>query len=413
MSRRRDEYLVSLDLGTATTRAAVACWRAGGDLTLEGYAETPSRGVSKGIIVDLPAATDTIREAVEAAANLARVRVHTLLAAVATPFARGFNSRGCIGIPHEDKLVRGSDAAQALAAANRVSLPADRVVAEAYSQGFVVDEARNVRNPVGMACARLEAELHVVSDSLSAHANVRQAVKKAGCHAEQLIYTPLAAAEAVLSPEEKRLGSAHVDVGAAKTCVSVYFADYPRYTRVLPIGAQHITNDLAIGLNIPLADAEQLKRRCGVPEARRPRNGEVGEKIDLSLANGAGIQSIPLWRIGLIVRARVEEIFELVGKELDRSGVAAATAGCGRVVLTGGLCRMAGALAAAHRTLHRPVRLGRVEIGCLLPQFELDPTHAVVLGTLVRGLHHREQKLDRRFEEHGLRTALKRVAGWL
>ncbi|HUT36178.1 MAG TPA: cell division protein FtsA [Planctomycetota bacterium] len=413
MPRRRDEYLVSADLGTAITRAAVACWRADGDLVLEGYAETPTRGVAKGIIVDAAEAAESLRQAVEEAANLARVRVYTVLAAVATPFARGVNSRGCIGIAHEDKLVRGADAAQALAAASRVSLPGDRVVAEVYSQGFMVDEVRNVRNPVGMACGRLEAELHVVSDSLSAHANVRQAARKAGVHLEHAIFAPLAAAEAVLSPEEKRLGSAHVDIGAAKTSVSVYFAGYPRYSRVLPIGAQHITNDLAIGLNIPVAEAEQLKRRCGAADVRRPRGGDVGEKIDVALANGGGIQAVPLWRIGLIVRARVEELFEMVGKELDRSGVAAAAAGCGRVVLTGGFCRMTRALAAAHRALRRPVRLGRVEMGCLLPQFELDPTHAVVLGALFRGMHHREQRLDHRFEERGLRTVFKRVAGWL
>ncbi len=255
MPRRRDEYLVSLDLGTAVTRAAVACWRADGDVVLEGYAETPTRGVAKGLIVDAAEAAECIREAIEGAASLARVRVYTVLAAIATPFARGVNSRGCIAIAHEDKLVRGADAAQALDAANRVSLPGDRVAVEAYSQGFTVDDARNARNPVGMVCARLEAELHVVSDSQSAHANVRQAVKKAGFHLERAIYAPLATSEAVLTPEEKRLGGAHVDVGAAKTCISVYFGEYPRYTRVVPIGADHITRDLAIGLNIPLADS--------------------------------------------------------------------------------------------------------------------------------------------------------------
>ena len=411
MPRRHDEYLVSVDIGSATTRAAVACWRADGDLILEGYAEAPARGVAKGIIVDAAEAAEGLGQAIEQAANLARVRVCTVLFALATPFARGFNSRGCIGIASEDKLVRGTDAAAALAAANRVSLPADRTIAEVYSQGFTVDEVRNVRNPVGMVCGRLEAELHVVSDSLSAHANARQAIKKAGCHLELAIFAPLAAAEAVLSPEEKRLGSAHVDVGAAKTTVSVYANGYPRYVRVLPIGAQHITNDLAMGLSIPLAEAEALKQRCGITDARRPRGGEPAETVDVTLPDGSGAQAIPLWRIGLITRARVEEIFELVCKELDRSGVAAAAAG--RVVLTGGFCRMAGALAAAHRVLHRPVRLGCVEMGTVLSQFHSDPAHAVVLGTLARGVYHREQRHDRRFEERGLRTMFKRVAGWL
>ncbi len=411
MPKRRDEYLVSLDLGTATTRAAVACWRADGELVLEGYGETPTRGVSKGMIVDAAAAAESIHAAVEEAANLARVRVCTILAAVATPFARGLPSRGCIAIAHEDKLVRPSDAHRALAAANRISLPNDRTVAEVYAQGFAVDDIRGVANPVGMACGRLEAELHVISDSSAAHANVRQAVRKAGYHLEAAIFGPLAAAEAALSPEEKRLGCAHVDIGSAKTSVAVYAAGYPRHVRVIPIGAQHITNDLAIGLNTSLADAENLKRTCGIADARRPRNGDPCEKIVVPLADGAGPQAVPLWRIALIIRARVEEIFELVDKEFDRSGLAPAT--CGRVVITGGFCKMAGALAAAHRGLHRPVRLGRVQMKSLLKTPELGPEHAVVLGTIGRGIYHREAKLDRRFEERGFRPLLKRVAGWL
>lgn len=409
MPRHRDEYLVSLDLGSATTRAAVACWRADGELALEGYAETPSRGVSKGIIVDLPSATEVIREAVEAAANLARVRVHTLLATIATPFARGLNSRGCIGITHEDKLVRASDAAQALAAANRVALPADRTVAEVYGQGFTVDDVRGIPDPLGMVCGRLEAEQLVISDSASALANLRLAIRKAGYHLERPIFAPLAAAEAVLSPEEKRLGAAHVDIGAEKTGVSVYAAGYPRYTRILPVGAAHIARDLAICLNIRLADAEAIQRRYGIPDARRPRGTDGGERIEVPFPEG-GTQIIPLWRAALVIRARVEEIFALAGKELDRSGYASA---CGRVVLTGGFCRMAEALPAAHRALGRPVRLGHVQLQSILPQFTSGPAHAGVLGALRRGIHHREQALDRRFHEPRLGSLLRRVATWL
>jgi len=399
MSRRHDEYLVSLDLGSATARAAVACWRADGDLVLEGYGEVPSRGVFKGMIVDAADATECVGEAIEQAANLARVRVCTVLAAAATPFARGLNSRGCIAVTHEDKLVRGSDAQQALAAANRVSLPADRAVAEVYSQGFAVDDIRGVANPLGMACGRLEAELHVVSDSSTAHANLRQAIKKAGYHTEQILFGPLAAAEAVLTQEEKRLGCAHVDIGAGTTSVCVYARGYPRHVRVLPIGAQHITNDLAIGLNATVADAEQVKRRCGITDARRPRNGEPCEKLDVPLADGHGPQAVPLWRIALIIRARVEEIFELVARELDRSG--AAPVGT-RVALTGGMCHMHGVLAAAHRVLRRPVRLGIVEMRAIIPQFQPQPTHAVVLGALERGVQLRGQGVEPQFQDRGL-----------
>lgn len=409
MSRRHDEYMVALDLGSSTARAAVACWRADGELVLEGYAEAPSRGVARGIIVDLPAAAEAIRQAVEGAANLARVKVCTLFAAAATPFARGFNSRGCIGIPHEDKLVRGPDAAAALAAANRVSLPADRTIAEVYSQGFTLDDVRGIRNPVGMACGRLEAEQHVVSDSASALANLRQAVRKAGYHLEAPIYAPLAAAEAVIEPEEKRLGAAHIDIGAEKTAVSVYERGYPRYTRIIPVGARHIARDLAIGLNIRLADAENVQRTCGIPEARRPRANGAAEKIEVPSPDG-GSQLIPLWRVAAIVRARAEEILELAGKELDRSGCAAAAA---KAVLTGGFCRIPEALATAHRVLRRPVRIGIVELETILPQFAPDPTQAVVFGTLERGVCHRERRFDRRFAEPRFRALLRRVATWL
>ena len=203
----------------------------------------------------------------------------------------------------------------------------------------------------------------------------------------------------------------HVDVGAAKTSVAVYVAGYPRYSRVLPIGSQHITNDLAIGLNTTVADAEGIKQAYGLTDAHRPRPGDPMPKVEVPAAEGGQPQSIPLWRIGTIVRARVEEIFEMAGKELDRSGFAAAAGG--RVVLTGGFFRLHGALTAAHRVLRRPVRLARVEMKTILHPFEVQPAHAVVLGALVRGMQFREQKLDHRFEEKGLRTLFRRVAGWL
>ena len=215
----------------------------------------------------------------------------------------------------------------------------------------------------------------------------------------------------MLSDEEKRLGSVHVDVGAATASVTIYVGGFPRFARVLPIGCQHITNDLAIGLDTSVEDAEQLKRTWGVTDAQRPRRRGKVPKVDVAPADGTGSHAVPLWRVGLIVRARVEEIFELVSKEVDRSGLAAAS--CGRVVLTGGFCLMDGALAAAHRALRRPVRLGRVEIETPLTQLELGPAHATLLGTLVRGISRREQRLDRRFHEGGLRSVFKRVAGWL
>ena len=180
MGRHAEEDLVSLDLGTATTRCAVVCCRPSGELILEGYAETRTLGVVKGLIVDAAQATECVASVLERAAARARVKALSVLAAAATRYARGFNSRGCIGIAHEDKVVRGPDARQALMAANRISLPSDRAVVEVYSQGFAVDDVRGIHNPVGLAGGRLEAEVHVVTDSLSVQSNVRQLVRKRG-----------------------------------------------------------------------------------------------------------------------------------------------------------------------------------------------------------------------------------------
>jgi len=410
MRRPVEEYFVALDLGTATTRCAVVCSRESGELVLEGYAETPTLGVSKGLIVDAAAAAGCVGNAVESAAERARVRVVTVLASVATPHARGLNSRGCIGITHEDKVARGSDARRALAAANRISLPSDRAVAEVYSQGFAVDDVRGIHNPVGIAGGRLEAEVHVVTDSLSAHTNMKRVVRDAGYRLERVLFGPVTAAQAVLWDDEKRLGGVHIDVGAGTTSVALYQGGYPRFSRVLPIGCQHITNDLAIGLNTSVVEAEKLKRRYGVADSRRPRRKADAPTVAAPVADGSAVQAFPLWRVGVIVQARVEEIFELVCKELDRSGLA--VAGCARAVVTGGFCRMAGALEAAQRALRRPVRFGRVEMETTLAQFDSDPTHAVVLGMVRRGRSRREQKLDRRFEERGWRALFSRVAGW-
>jgi len=416
MATAHEEILVSLDLGSYTTRCAIASLRPQSEPVLEGYAERPSEGIRKGLIVDAAAAARSVKEAMVAAAERARVRVATVLASVATPYARGLNSRGCIGIDHEDKLVRGSDARRALAAANRLTLPSDRAVSDVLSQGFAVDDVRGIHNPVGMAGGRLEAEIHAITDLGVAHDNIRQVIRSVrfgvrACSLEHFVFGPAAAAAAVLTEEEKTLGAVHLDIGAGTTSLVVYVGGYPRFSRVLPIGSQHITNDLAIGLNTSVAAAERIKRRPGLLAARRPRHSGESQPIEVPLPDGSETRSYPLWRVAFIVRARVEEIFELASRELDRSGVAEAA--CARAVLTGGFCRMDGALDAARRFLRHPVRQGTVTMDTTMEPFEMDPTHAVVLGALLRGVAHRGEKRDRRFEEGGFRGLLQKVAGWL
>lgn len=417
MVTAREEYLVALDLGSHRTRCAVACSRPDGELILEGYAERPSEGVRHGLVVEAPAAASQVREAIAAAADMACVRVATVIASMATPYARGLNSRGCIGIEHEDRVIRTSDAKRALGAANRVTLPSDRVVSEVLSQGFAVDDIRGIHDPVDMAGGRLEAEVHVVTDLQAAHENIHHVVRSIrtglkACRVERVIFGPAAAAHAVLSDEEKRLGSVHLDLGADTTSMVLYAGGHPRFSRVLPIGGRHVTNDLAIGLNTSVAAAERLKRRPGVLAARRRqhRGGQV-TRVNVPLADGSDTRTYPLWRLGFIARARVEEIFELVAKELDRSGVAEAD--CARAVLTGGLSGMDGLLEVSRRVLNRPVRFGVVEMEAMVNQFAADPTHAVLLGTLYRGVMRRREQLERRFEQGGWRGMLNKVAGWL
>jgi cell division protein FtsA len=417
MGTAREEYLVALDLGSHRTRCAIACSRPDGELVLEGYAERPSEGVRHGLIIEAPAAASGVREAIASAADTASVRVATIIASMATPYARGLNSRGCIGIEHEDRVVRAPDAKRALRAANRVTLPSDRVVSEVLSQGFAVDDIRGIHDPVGMAGGRLEAEVHVVTDLQAAHENIRHMVRSVrsglkSCRLERVVFGPAAAAHAVLSDEEKRLGSVHIDVGAGTTSVVLYAGGHPRFSRVLPIGGQHVTNDLAIGLNTSVAAAERLKRRPGLLAARRRRSrGGEASRVQVPAADGSDTRTYPLWRLGFIARARVDEIFELVATELDRSGVPEAA--CARAVLSGGLSRMDGVLEAARRVLNRPARFGAVEMETTLNQFAPDPAHAVLLGTLYRGMVWRREQLDRRFEEGGWRGMLHKAAGWL
>jgi cell division protein FtsA len=203
----------------------------------------------------------------------------------------------------------------------------------------------------------------------------------------------------------------HIDIGAGTTSVTLFAGGYPRFFRVLPVGGQHVTNDLAIGLNTTAAEAELLKRRFGLGEGGTPRRRSNGPKVAVPVPDSAAVREVPLWRLHVIIRARVEEILEMVVSELGRSGVAEAA--CARAVLTGGFCDMQGARAVAKDVLGRPVRFGRVEVETTLGQFESNPAHAQVLGIVERGVYYRDQKLDRRFEEGGLKGLLNRVAGWL
>lgn len=398
MGKEQPNLLAAIDLGSAKVCALVAELTDGG-VRYRGHGLAESRGTRKGVIVDLDKTVAAIQRAVEQAENLAQAPVEHAVVGVAGPHVRGVNSRGGIAIGSRSREITRDDIRAAVERARSVSLPPDREVLHLLPQEFILDDQAGIRDPAGMVGGKLEVQVHLATAASTATQNVVTAVNRAGIHVDDTVFEPLAAADAVLKADERELGVCLADVGAGSTDLVVFCEGAVAHTGAVPIGGDHFTNDLAVGLRTPLAEAEKLKRLFGnavvtrVPEANEIEVPAVGDRPS---------RLMPQRSVAEILEPRAYELCEMLRDHLRQAGVMDLCAA--GAVLTGGAARLFSLAEVAENVLRRPARVASPAPIARMPATLAEPEFAAAVGLIFYG--HRT-RLARGPQEQGLAARLK------
>lgn len=381
---RSQRYVVAIDLGSTKVSCVVGEVKENGAIEVLGVGRTPSKGLRRGTIVNLDAAVDALKAAVEEAETMATVSVERALVGISGPHIRGFNSRGVVAVSGREREVTPADVHKVLESARSVSLPPDRAIFHVVAQEFTVDDQEGIGDPVGMTGSRLEANVHLVTGSTTAVHNLTACVNRAGIEVADVVLDQLAVAESVLKAEEKELGVALVDIGGGSTQVAVFDRGAVRHTAVIPMGGEHFTNDIAVGLRTPIAEAEQIKTQYGCAIARMVDDDET---IGVPTLGGKKPRRLSRQILCEILQPRSEELFSLVAGEIERCGYEGAlSAG---VVLTGGGAQLEGLVEIAEQVLDLPVRAGAPSGVGGLVDLVSSASYATPVGILLYGASHR------------------------
>lgn len=350
---RKERYLVGLDVGTSTVACVVGEALDDGRLDIVGIGVAESRGIKRGVVVNLEAAVESIKKAIEEAELMAGIEVDSVHLALSGPHVKGFNSRGVIAVAGKNREIQREDVKRAIDAAKAVALPTGREILHVLPQDFVVDEQDGVGAPVGMTGARLEVNVHVVTGAMSATQNIVACVNRAGVAVIDTVIEQLAAAEAVLTPDEKELGVALVDIGGGTADIAIFEHGSLWHTGVIAVGGDHFTNDIAVGLRTPIPDAEKVKRKSGCA-----LSSMVDEEATIEVASVGGRKSRLMARriLSEILQPRAEEIFHLVWDEIRRAGYEKSLNS--GIVLTGGGAILEGMPEIAEQIFDLPIRRG-------------------------------------------------------
>ncbi|HEX2710606.1 MAG TPA: cell division protein FtsA, partial [Candidatus Acidoferrales bacterium] len=366
----KERFLVGLDVGSTKTCALIAEWEED-TIKFLALGAAESRGLRKGVIVNLEAAVSSIRRAIEEAESVAGVPVESALVGVAGGHVRGVNSRGGITLGQRLRDVQRDDVRRAVDAARSVTLPEDRTVLHVLPQEFLLDAHDNIRDPMGMVGQRLEVNVHIVTASASATQNLVTAVNRAGVLVADTVLEPLAAAEACLTQDERDLGCCLLDIGGGTTELIVYGAGVVRHTGAIPVGGDHFTNDLAVGLRTPIPEAEKVKREHGCAWRELLHEDHA---IEIASVGDRPPRAVFARVLCEIVEPRAQELLALVQDELLRAGLdRLIPAG---LVLAGGGSRLHGMVELAERMFAMPVRVGAPRGLVGMPEGVSQPEYA-------------------------------------
>ena len=375
---RRERYIVGLDVGTSNVCCVVGEGLDDGSLDVVGIGMAESRGIKRGVVVNLEAAVESIMKAIEEAELMAGIEIDTVHLALSGPHVKGFNSRGVIAVAGKNREITRDDVRRSIEAAKAVALPTGREILHVLPQDFVVDEQDGIGAPVGMTGARLEVNVHIVTGAVSSTQNIIACVNRAGVAVADTVIEQLAAAESVLTQDEKELGVALVDIGGGTADLAIFERGSLWHTGVIAVGGDHFTNDIAVGLRTPIPDAEKVKRKNGCALSSMV---DEDETIEVASVGGRKPRLMARRILSEILQPRAEEIFHLVWDEIRRAGYEKALNS--GIVLTGGGSILEGMPEIAEQIFDLPIRRGvPVGVGGLADHVS-SPVFATPVGLVL------------------------------
>ncbi|MCS6829083.1 MAG: cell division protein FtsA [Armatimonadota bacterium] len=383
--------IAGLDIGTTKIAALIAEVADGMRLEIIGVGVAPSKGLRKGTVVDIEQATASIEHAVDQAEHMAGRRIESVLVGVTGEHIRSMNSKGMIAVTSPSREISREDVERVMESSRTVVLTPDREIIHAIPRGYVVDGQNGIRHPEGMSGSRLEVETHIIHGSSAFLQNVTKCVLKAGLQVSALVVEPIATAEAVLTEAERELGVALADIGGGTTDVAVFTDGEIYYTGVIPVGGNHVTNDISMGLRTPPEESERIKLQYAC--ALREMVGD-NEVVPHRPMGSNEERKVPARVLAEIVEPRMRELFELVYEEIKSSGAAGLLPG--GLVISGGGSLMRGVVDLAREVTDMPVRVGKpMNVGGLADRVD-SPVFATGVGLLLYALRHFEISGDSR-----------------
>ncbi|HWI14204.1 MAG TPA: cell division protein FtsA [Burkholderiales bacterium] len=401
----RKNLIVGLDIGTSKIAAIVAEVKAEGGFEIIGMGSAPSRGLKKGVVVNIETTVAAIQRALEEAELMADCKIREVYTGIAGSHIKSFNSQGMVAI--KDKEVSQMDIDRVIETAKAVQIPNDQQILHILNQEFIIDGQEDVREPLGMSGVRLEVKVHIVTGAVSAAQNIIKCVRRCGLEVRDLILQPLASALAVISDDEKDLGVALVDVGGGTTDVAVFTHGAIRHTAVIPIAGDQITNDIAMALRTPTKDAEDIKQRfgCALSQLADPQ-----QMVEVPGVGERSTRELSRKTLAEVIEPRVEELYSLVQAELRRSGYEDLLSS--GIVLTGGSSMMQGMVELGEEIFHMPVRVGQPNYSGGLAEVVRHPRYSTGVGLLLAGMQQYRQREIAQLQISSFQHMLERMKTW-
>jgi cell division protein FtsA len=372
-----ERVFVGLDIGTTKIAAVVARLDEYNTLNIAGVGNSPSHGLRRGVIINIEKTVQSIKKALEQAQLMSGCHIDHIYAGIAGDHIRSINSKGVIAVGGKDKIITQNDLDRVVDAAKAIALPMDREIIHILPQEFIVDDQDGIKDPVGMAGTRLECEVHIVTSSAASVQNIVNCVKQAGYSVEEIVLEPYASSLAVLNPDELDLGVAIMDIGGGTTDIAVFLDGSIRFTSVLGLGGEHVTNDLSHGLRTPMDQAEEIKKKHGC--ALQSMVAE-DEHVMVSGIHGRAPREIARSVLSAIIEPRMEEMFTMVLSELEKSAVYDSLAA--GIVLTGGACLLPGTEELAERVIGIPAKIGTPIVSGGLVETVKSPIFSTSVGLI-------------------------------
>jgi cell division protein FtsA len=404
---RKDDLIVGLDIGT-TKICAIVAERAENGADVVGIGTHPSKGLRKGVVVDIEATVDSIKQAVEEAELMADCEISSVYAGIAGGHIEGFNSHGIVAV--KDREVGSNDVRRVIDAAKAVAIPMDREVIHVIPQEFIIDDQDGIREPLGMSGVRLEAKIHIVTAAVTSAQNIVKCANKAGLNVVDIVLEPLASAEAVLAGDERDLGVCLIDIGGGTTDLAVFADGSIKHTSVLGLGGYHITNDIAVGLRTPFEEAERIKKRFGVASARYLGSDDV---ITVPSVGGRRPREVSRKILCEVIEPRIDEVLSLARQELLKAGLDDRIPS--GVVLTGGCSALNGIAELAEEIFESPVRSGTPTRVGGLQDVVRSPMYATGVGLVLFGFSQSCSRATSRFrirDDSIFRRVRQRMRDW-